>query len=102
ELTQDKQQLNHALYNIKRLNEEQLVEQTKLDGIAATLQLQKGEVDELRGQQQTAKNKLDATVRQQNELQNEIYKLEKEIAVLRIQHDALEQESVRNITDAES
>ncbi|GGC35527.1 chromosome partition protein Smc [Parapedobacter defluvii] len=102
ELTQDKQQLNHALYNIKRLNEEQLVEQTKLDGIAATLQRQKGEVDELRGQQQTAKNKLDATVRQQNELQNEIYKLEKEIAVLRIQHDALEQESVRNITDAES
>jgi len=102
ELTQDKQQLNHALYNIKRLNEEHLVEQTKLDGITSSLQRQKAEVDELRGQQQTAKNKLDTTARQHNELQNEIYKLEKEIAVLRIQHDALEQESVRNITDAES
>ncbi|PPL00354.1 chromosome segregation protein SMC [Parapedobacter indicus] len=102
ELNQDKQQLNHALYNIKRLNEEHLVEQTKLDGITSSLHRQKAEVDELRGQQQTAKNKLDATVRQHNELQNEIYKLEKEIAVLRIQHDALEQESVRNITDAES
>ncbi|WP_353197105.1 chromosome segregation protein SMC [Parapedobacter defluvii] len=102
ELNQDKQQLNHALYNIKRLNEEHLVEQTKLDGIASSLQQQKAEVDELRGQQQTAKNKLDVTARQHNELQNEIYKLEKEIAVLRIQHDALEQESVRNITDAES
>lgn len=102
ELGQDKQQLNHALYNIKRLNEEQLVEQTKLDGIVSSLQRQKAEVDELRGQQQTAKNKLDAAGRQHNELQNEIYRLEKEIAVLRIQHDALEQESARNITDAES
>jgi len=102
ELNQDKQQLNHALYNIKRLNEEHLVEQTKLDGITSSLQRQKAEVDELRGQQQTAKSKLDATARQHTDLQNEIYKLEKEIAVLRIQHDALEQESVRNITDAES
>jgi chromosome segregation protein SMC, common bacterial type len=102
ELSQDKQQLNHALYNIKRLNEEHLVEQTKLNGITVSLQQQKAEVDELRGQQQTAKNKLDASTRQHTELQNEIYKLEKEIAVLRIQHDALEQESVRNITDAES
>ncbi len=102
ELTQDRQQLNHALYNIKRLNEEHLVEQTKLDGISASLQRQKAEVDELRGQQQTAKNKLDAASRHHTDLQNEIYKLEKEIAVLRIQYDALEQESVRNVTDAES
>ena len=102
ELNQDKQQLNHALYNIKRLNEEQLVEQTRLDGITSSLQRQKAEVDELRGQQQTAKGKLDAASRRHGEIQNEIYKLEKEIAVLRIQHDALEQESVRNITDAES
>src|SRR5690606_16324967 len=36
------------------------------------------------------------------ELQNEIHKLEKEIAVLRIQHDALGQESLRNVTDTES
>ncbi|SEL16920.1 chromosome segregation protein SMC [Parapedobacter koreensis] len=102
ELSQDKQQLNHALYNIKRLNEEHAVEQQKLDVIVATLERQKVEVDELRGQQQTSKNKLDATVRQHNELQNESYKIEKEIAVLRIQHDALEQESLRNVTDTES
>ncbi|WP_257667817.1 chromosome segregation protein SMC [Parapedobacter tibetensis] len=102
ELAQDRQQLNHVLYNIKRLNEEQLEEQNKLDGITTGLEKQKAEVDELRGQLQTAKNKVDVTTRQHNELQNEIYKLEKEIAVLRIQRDALEQEGLRNVTDTES
>jgi chromosome segregation protein SMC, common bacterial type len=102
ELTQDKQQLNHALYNIKRLNEEHLVEQQKLDDISASLEKQKAEVDELRGQQQSAKGKLDAASRRATDLQNDIYKLEKEIAVLRIQHDALEQESFRNVSDTES
>lgn len=102
ELAQDRQQLNHVLYNIKRLNEEHLEEQNKLESITATLDLRRVEVDELRGQQQTAKTKLDITARQHNELQNEIYKLEKEIAVLRIQLDALGQESLRNVTDAES
>ncbi|MFC3197468.1 chromosome segregation protein SMC [Parapedobacter deserti] len=102
DISQDKQQLNHALYNIKRLNEERLTEQQKLDTISASLQQQKAEVDELRGQQQTAKNKLDAAMRARNELQNAIHKLEKEIAVMRIQHDALAQESQRNVNDVES
>lgn len=102
ELSQDRQQLNHALYNIKRLEEEKLVEQQKLDGIVNTMATQKAELDELRGQQQTARNRLDATARQHSDLQNEIYRLEKEIAVLRIQHDALEQESLRNVSDTES
>ena len=102
ELSQDKQQLNHALYNIKRLHEERLVEQQKLDTISASLQQQQAEVDELRGQQQTAKNKLDAATQRYNGLQNDGYKLEKEIAVMRIQYDALEQESLRNVTDAAS
>lgn len=102
ELAQDKQQLNHALYNIKRLHEEQLVEQQKLDAISISLERQKAEVDGLRGQQQTAKNKLDTASKTHNELQNDSYKLEKEIAVLRIQYDALEQESLRNVSDAET
>ncbi|SFC61887.1 condensin subunit Smc [Parapedobacter composti] len=102
ELTQDKQQLNHALYNIKRLNEEHAAEQQKLEAITAALGQRKTEVDELRGQQQSAKGKMDAAVRTLADLQNEIYKLEKEIAVLRIQYDALEQESLRNVSDAAS
>lgn len=102
ELAQDRQQLNHVLYNIKRLHEEHLEEQSKLDQIAAALELQRTAVDELRGQQQTAKNSVDIAARQHGDLQDEIYKLEKEIAVLRIQYDALEQESLRNVSDAES
>src|SRR5690606_25597816 len=102
ELSQDRQQLNHVLYNIKRLNEDHLQAQQKLDGITATLEQHRTEVDALRGQQHTAKQKLADATRRHNDEQNQIYKLEKEIAVLRIQHDALEQESLRNITDAEA
>ncbi|MEC3879631.1 chromosome segregation protein SMC [Parapedobacter sp. 10938] len=102
ELSQDRQQLNHVLYNIKRLHEEHLEAQQKLDGISVILEQHRAAVDELRGQQHTAKQKLDGATRQHNDEQNEIYKLEKEVAVLRIQHDALAQESLRNVTDAES
>lgn len=102
ELSSDRQQINHVLYNIKRLNEEQLLEQQKLDEIKVSLDEQKQEVDELRGQQQTAKTKLDTFVHENNQLQGSIYKLEKEIAVLHIQKDALSQESERNIVDTEA
>ncbi|QNL48508.1 chromosome segregation protein SMC [Olivibacter sp. SDN3] len=102
ELTSDKQQINHILYNIKRLNEELLAEQLKLDEIKVSLDEQKQEVDELRGQQQNSKAKLDHANRESNELQNNIYKLEKEITVLHIQKDALTQESERNIIDTEA
>ena len=102
ELAQDRQQLNHVLYNIKRLNEEHLVAQQKLDHVSAALTQRRTEVDELRGQQHAAKQKVDLATQQYNNEQNESYKLEKEIAVLRIQHDALEQESLRNVSDTES
>ncbi|MFB2120094.1 chromosome segregation protein SMC [Parapedobacter sp. 2B3] len=102
ELTQDRQQLNHVLYNIKRLNEEYIEAQQKLYVVTATLENQRAEVGELRGQQHAAKQKLDSAARQHSDEQNESYKLEKEIAVLRIQHDALEQESLRNVSDVES
>ncbi len=102
ELTQDKQQLNHVLYNLKRLNEEGFEEQTKLDVLSAELSAKKDEVDALRGQQHSAKHKLDQFERDNNTLQNTVYKLEKEIAVLHIQRDALEQEALRNVADTES
>lgn len=102
ELANDKQQINHVLYNIKRLNEELLDEQSKLNEITSSLNDQKQEVDELRGQQQTAKTKLDTFTLETNGLQNEIYKLEKEIAVLHIQKDALAQEGQRNVVDTET
>lgn len=102
ELAQDRQQLNHVLYNQKRLTEEHLTEQHKLDSMAINVEKQQAEVTELRGQQQTAKKKLDDQIRSNNESRNAAYKLEKEIAVLHIQRDALTQESLRNVADTES
>ncbi len=102
DINNDKQQLNHVLYNIKRLNEELFEAQSKLDSLQVDLQNNKSEVEELRGQQQSSKGKLDLFVKENADLQNEIYKLEKEIAVLGIQKDALEQESFRTSNDTQS
>ncbi|MBD1430256.1 chromosome segregation protein SMC [Sphingobacterium litopenaei] len=102
EFNLDKQQLTNVEYTIKRLNEEIYEEQAKLDVAQHDIQKNKTEVEELKGQQQTAKNKLDRFVQENNELQNKIYKVEKDIAVLNIQKESLEQESLRNISDASS
>ncbi len=102
ELSQDKQQLNHILYNLKRLQEEHLTEENRLKTLQVSLSEKRDHTDALRGQQQSTKVKLDTFVKELTELQNNIYKQEKEIAVLHIQRDALAQESRRNVADAES
>ncbi|KAA8486231.1 condensin subunit Smc [Arcticibacter tournemirensis] len=102
ELDKDKNQLNHVIYNIKRLNEEHLQESEKLNAISSGLSEKKAELDEMRLQQQSSKTALDSFVKQNNELQNEVYKVEKDLTVLNIQKDALLQESRRNIADTES
>lgn len=102
ELEKDKGQLNHVLYNIKRLNEEHLQENNNLEKLKSLLLGQKQETDELRLQQQSAKAQLDALNKENNDLQTQIYKLEKDIAILTIQKDALFQESHRNVADSEA
>ncbi|MFZ4261168.1 chromosome segregation protein SMC [Sphingobacterium sp. HJSM2_6] len=102
DINSDKQQLNHVLYTIKRLNEELFEAQNKLDNMQIDLNRNTVEVEELRGQQQSSKGKLDQFIKANTDLQNEIYKLEKEIAVLGIQRDALEQESLRTSNDTQS
>lgn len=102
EFNLDKQQLTNVDYTLKRLNEEIYEEQAKLDVAQDDIQKYKTEVEELKGQQQTAKNKLDRFVQENSEIQNKIYKVEKDIAVLNIQKESLEQESLRNISDASS
>ena len=102
EINNDNQQLNHVLYTIKRLNEELFHEQQQLDNLQTNLEKDKFEVEELRGQQQTAKSKLDSYNKASTTLQDNIYKLEKDIAVLNIQKEALLQESIRTVTDTES
>lgn len=99
ELNNDKNQLEHVQYTLKRLNEELFEEQGKLDVFRLDIERNQTEVEELRGQQSSAKAKLDSFTQQSSELQNRIYKLEKDIAVLNIQKEALQQESVRTMTD---
>ena len=102
DINSDKQQLNHVLYTIKRLNEELFDEQNKLDSLKDNLESNKSEVDALRGQQQSAKGKLDIFNKSNAELQAKIYKLEKDLAVFNIQKEALLQEAVRNSADTEA
>lgn len=100
ELDRDRGQLNHVLYNIKRLNEEKAQEEENLETIDAKVADLKLMVDELRLQQSSARNALNELVSANNNLQNQAYKAEKDIDILRIQEQALEQESQRNMEDA--
>lgn len=100
ELERDRNQLNHVLYNIKRLNEEKAQEDENLQTITAKVADLKLMVDELRLQQTSARNELNELVTANNNLQNQAYKAEKDIDILQIQEQALEQESQRNMEDA--
>ncbi|MGJ1205714.1 chromosome segregation protein SMC [Sphingobacterium lactis] len=102
DLNHDKQQLQHIEHQVKRLNEELFEEQQILDTVQQDLDSNKVEVEELRAQQLNAKGKFDEFGWNARALQDQIHALEKEVAVLGIQKDALEQESLRTATDTES
>lgn len=100
ELERDRNQLNHVLYNIKRLAEEKAQEDENLEKVQKLVSELKLAVDELREQQNEARAELNELNSVNNSLQNRIYKAEKDIDILQIQQQALEQESQRNIEDA--
>ena len=100
ELERDRNQLNHVLYNIKRLAEEKAQEDENLEVIRVLVNDLKLAVDELREQQGSARAELNELTSINTRLQNQIYKTEKDIDILQIQEQALEQESQRNIEDA--
>jgi chromosome segregation protein len=99
ELDKDKNQLNHVFYNIKRLSEEKALEDENLQTIQSRLLDLKEAVDELRAQQAEARNELTEITGINTRLQNQAYKAEKDIDILQIQQQALEQESQRNMED---
>ena len=99
ELDKDKNQLNHVFYNIKRLSEEKALEDETLQTIKNRLADLKEAVDELRLQQTSARNELTEITGINTRLQNQAYKAEKDIDILQIQQQALEQESQRNMED---
>jgi chromosome segregation protein len=100
ELERDRNQLNHVLYNIKRLAEEKAQEDENLASVLASVSELKEVVDELRGQQNSARAALNELNNTNSSLQNQIYKTEKDLDILQIQQQALEQESQRNMEDA--
>ncbi len=102
ELERDRNQLNHVLYNIKRLSEEKLQEEENLEIIRNKVADIKQAVDELRSEQTDARAELNELTSINNRLQNQIYQTEKELDILRIQQQALEQESQRNMEDTAS
>lgn len=100
ELERDRNQLNHVLYNLKRLAEEKLQEEETLQTIKTRVADLKEVVDELREQQTEARDGLNETTSITNRLQSQVYKLEKDLEIMQIQQQALEQESQRNMQDA--
>ncbi|MDB5144337.1 MAG: smc [Mucilaginibacter sp.] len=100
ELERDRNQLNHVFYNIKRLAEEKAQEDENLQTVQTLVADLKLAVDELRVQQGSGRAELNELTNINNRLQNQIYKSEKDLEILQIQKQALEQESQRNIEDA--
>ncbi|HVW97361.1 MAG TPA: chromosome segregation protein SMC [Mucilaginibacter sp.] len=100
ELEKDRTQLNHVLYNIKRLSEEKLQEDENFEKIRLQVADLKEAVDELRAEQSEARNELNELTNINTRLQNQAYKAEKDLDILNIQEQALEQEGQRNMEDA--
>jgi len=99
ELERDKAQLNHVLYNIKRLAEEKAQEDENLQAVREKVADLKTVADELREQQSAERNALNELNSINTRLQNQAYKAEKDLDILQIQQQALEQESQRNMED---
>ena len=102
ELERDRNQLNHVLYNIKRLTEEKIQENEKLDTIAGKVTELKLLTDELKQQQASDRRELLEITTYNNNLQNQVYRAEKDFDILQIQQRSLEQEAGRNMEDAGS
>jgi len=100
ELERDKIQLNHIVYNLRRLAGEKAQEDENLQTILLQLADLKAAVDELRLKQSESGNELNELTNISSTLQNQAYKAEKDLDILQIQQQALEQESQRNMEDA--
>jgi chromosome segregation protein len=100
ELERDRNQLNHVLYNIKRLNEEKALEDENLITVQTRVADLKPLLMNCATDQTEARNELNELTSINNRLQNQIYKAEKDSEILQIQEQALEQESLRNMEDA--
>lgn len=102
DLERENSQLNHVSHSLKKLNEDLIQENQSLEIIKISLEEKQIKVNGLRTNQQEDKLALDQIGKKNNELQNQVYTLEKEITILNIQKEALSQESNRNLSDTNS
>ena len=102
ELEKDRLQLNHVDYNKKRLHEELSQEKSIVNSLQIDLEKQKSSVNAMREQQQNFRTQVDSLVKENGQTQQALNELEKNLAILHIQRDALQQESTRNTSDAQS
>lgn len=102
EIEKDKAQFHHTQYNLKRLHEEENIENQSFETQKNDLNQLKAVLDEMRLRLQSEKISVDALNKKVSEVQNQIYKTDKEIEVLNIQKQTLEQESERNIDETEN
>ncbi|TAH01511.1 MAG: chromosome segregation protein SMC [Sphingobacteriales bacterium] len=102
DLEKDKNQLNHVLYNQKRLASDKETEEALLAQMVTQLADLQKNIDTLKAQQSTQKKELEGFTNQNNSHQNLVYQTEKERDILQIQKDTLLNESLRNTQDADA
>ena len=95
----DGTQLTHVRYNIKRLGDEKLIEDKALENITQAVAILKAEAEQLKNELLAARNEINDLAGLGNKIQTEVYKTEKELDILQIQSQALEQEGARNVDD---
>lgn len=95
----DKRSVENINENIADLTSNKEKEASILADIEQELIVLKNEVDSLKENHHTCKTELDRAQEELQENQNIIYKNEKEIEILKIQKEGLEQEIARNTTE---
>ena len=100
ELEKDRNQLNHVLYNQKRLDADKQNEESALQEMIAELAILQTHIETLKTQQAAHKKVVEASASQNEALQDQLYQKEKESDILQIQKDNLINESLRNTQDA--
>ena len=100
ELEKDRNQLNHVLYNQKRLNADKQTEELALQDMVTELAILQTHIETLKTQQAAQKKVVETSAGQNESLQNQLYQTEKERDILQIQKDTLINESLRNTQDA--
>ena len=101
-LQQDKQQINHIHYSKKRIKEELLEQQEKVQEAQDVLQEKQNLLEEKRRLLKRESEAVAQLNQQRQSLSATGHQLEKDLAVLKIQIDSLQQQNEKNLHDRSS